>query len=129
MAGPVNVLRSDVYSFFSESLSGLSTISAFNQTDRFRTAFEQRLNNETRAYFLSISNQRWLALRVDCLTACLTGIVGLVCVIRKDSFNPSEVGLTLSAVVSASSACPWLVRNLLRIDTDFDSCVLSSLRT
>jgi ABC-type multidrug transport system fused ATPase/permease subunit len=51
------ILRSSLYSHFSESLSGLATIRAYGEADRFRLENEQRMDIENRAYFLTVINQ------------------------------------------------------------------------
>lgn len=52
-----SVLRSSLYSHFSESLSGLATIRAYKETDRFRLDNERRVDVENRAYWLTVTNQ------------------------------------------------------------------------
>ena len=52
-----SVLRSSLYSHFSESLSGLTTIRAYKETDRFRLDNERRIDVENRAYWLTVTNQ------------------------------------------------------------------------
>lgn len=51
------VLRSSLYSHFSESLSGLATIRAYGEADRFRHDNEKRVDIENRAYWLTVTNQ------------------------------------------------------------------------
>lgn len=54
------VLRSSLYSHFSESLSGIGTIRAYAVSTRFIADNARRMDVENRAYFLTIVNQRWL---------------------------------------------------------------------
>ena len=54
------VLRSSLYSHFSESLSGLATIRAYGEVERFCAENENRVDIENRAYWLTVSNQVWL---------------------------------------------------------------------
>ena len=42
------ILRSSLYAHFSESLTGLATIWAYDETDRFRRESEDRVNIENR---------------------------------------------------------------------------------
>jgi len=42
------ILRSSLYSHFSESLSGLATIRAYGEAERFRSENEERVNIENR---------------------------------------------------------------------------------
>jgi hypothetical protein len=51
------VLRSLLYSHFSESLSGLATIRAYGEVERFCADNEKRIDVENRAYWLTIANR------------------------------------------------------------------------
>ena len=51
------VLRSLLYSHFSESLTGLATIRAYGEVERFCADNENRVDIENRAYWLSVANQ------------------------------------------------------------------------
>lgn len=51
------LLRSSLYSHFSESLSGLATIRAYGEVDRFRQDNINRVDVENRAYWLTVANQ------------------------------------------------------------------------
>lgn len=46
------VLRSSLYSHFSESLSGLATIRAYGETERFRLENQDRVDVENRYDFI-----------------------------------------------------------------------------
>lgn len=48
IARPDAVLRSTLYSHFSESLSGLATIRAYGESERFKSENETRVNVENR---------------------------------------------------------------------------------
>ena len=51
------ILRSLLYSHFSESLSGLATIRAYQEEDRFLKENRDRVDAETRAYWMTVTNQ------------------------------------------------------------------------
>lgn len=51
------MLRSSLYSHFSESLSGLTTIRAYGESERFQLENEKLINVENRAYWLTVTNQ------------------------------------------------------------------------
>jgi ABC-type multidrug transport system fused ATPase/permease subunit len=48
------ILRSSLYAHFSESLTGLATIRAYGETERFRKESEDRMNIENRFVFTSV---------------------------------------------------------------------------
>lgn len=58
-----SVLRSSLYAHFSESLSGLATIRAYKESERFKLDNERRIDVENRAYWLTVTNQaRYISL-------------------------------------------------------------------
>ena len=57
-----SLLRSVLYSHFSESLTGLATIRSYGEVDRFLKDNQFYIDLEDRALFLTITNQRYLLL-------------------------------------------------------------------
>ena len=51
------ILRSSLYSHFSESLSGTGTIRAYREEDRFLKENRDWVDIENRAYWLTVTNQ------------------------------------------------------------------------
>ncbi|KAG6817160.1 hypothetical protein H0H87_012121 [Tephrocybe sp. NHM501043] len=115
------VLRSSLYSHFSESLSGLATIRAYGETERFRLDNETRVDVENRAYWLTVTNQRWLGIRLDFLGALLTFIVALLAVGTRFTISPAQTGLVLSYILSVQQAFGWLVRQSAEVENNMNS--------
>ncbi|KIM34225.1 hypothetical protein M408DRAFT_303315 [Serendipita vermifera MAFF 305830] len=115
------ILRSSLYSHFSESLSGLATIRAYGETERFRGENNSRMDVENRAYWLSVTNQRWLGIRLDVLGILLTFFVSVLAVAARFSISPSLTGLTLSYMLSVQQAFGWLVRQTAELENDMNS--------
>jgi ATP-binding cassette subfamily C (CFTR/MRP) protein 1 len=63
------MLRSLLYGHFSESLTGLPTIRSYSGVARFLAENTYYIDLENRALFLSVTNQRWLAVRLDFMGA------------------------------------------------------------
>ncbi|KAG1831992.1 ABC transporter [Suillus subalutaceus] len=115
------LLRSSLYSHFSESLSGLTTIRAYGELDRFRVENIQLTDVENRAYLLTVVNQRWLAIRLDFLGALLTLAVSLLTVGIRFSISPGETGLTLSYIVMVQQSFTWMVRQVAEVENNMNS--------
>ncbi|KAF8896247.1 ABC transporter [Infundibulicybe gibba] len=115
------VLRSSLYSHFSESLSGLATIRAYGETERFRSENEKRVDVENRAYWLTVTNQRWLGIRLDFLGALLTFLVAMLAVGTRFTISPSQTGLVLSYILSVQQAFGWLVRQSAEVENNMNS--------
>jgi len=94
----------------SESLSGLATIRAYREQQRFLKNNEHMINTENRAYLLTIFNQRWLGLRLDILGSLLSFIVAIISVTERYNISPSQIGLILSYILSIQSEFGILAR-------------------
>ena len=57
------------------------------------TAAENGLDMENRAYYMTISLQQWLAVRLDLFGNILVLGIGLFAAGYRDSINPAKVGL------------------------------------
>ncbi|KAG8950683.1 hypothetical protein FRC04_007308 [Tulasnella sp. 424] len=111
------MLRSSLYAHYAESLSGLSTIRAYGESERFLKENRLRMDTENRAYFLTITNQRWLGIRLDALGSALTFFVALLAVVST-SISPSQTGLVLSYMLVVQQSFGWFVRQLAEVEND-----------
>ncbi|PPR03716.1 hypothetical protein CVT24_007391 [Panaeolus cyanescens] len=91
-----SVLRSVLYASFSEALTGLATIRAYREQDRSIKAAEHGLDLENRAYYMTISIQRWLAVRLDLFGNILILGIGLFASGFRNSVNPAKIGVVLT---------------------------------
>lgn len=115
------ILRSSLYAHFSESLSGLSTIRAYGEGERFRLENERRLDVENRAYWLTVANQRWLGIRLDFMGIALAFCVSILVVATRFSISPAQTGLALSYILSVQQAFGWLVRQSAELENNMNS--------
>ncbi|RDB25946.1 Multidrug resistance-associated protein 1 [Hypsizygus marmoreus] len=91
-----SLLRSALYSSYSETLTGLSTIRAYREQKNSIINAEKGLDRENRAYYMTITIQRWLALRLDFAGNILIFGIALFAAGFRHSVNPSKVGVVLS---------------------------------
>ncbi|TXT15664.1 hypothetical protein VHUM_00167 [Vanrija humicola] len=111
------LLRSSLYSHFSESLSGIATIRAYGESERFCADNIHRVDTENRAYTMTVINQRWLGIRLDMLGSLLTFSVALI-VVLNHKVSAAKSGLGLSTMLSVQQAFSWLVRQLAEVEND-----------
>ncbi|KAJ7510425.1 ABC transporter [Mycena galericulata] len=115
------LLRSALYTHFSESLSGLATIRAYGVTERFLLDNERLVDTENRAYWLTVTNQRWLGIRLDFLGSLLTFVVSMLAVGTRFTVSPSQTGLVLAYILSVQQAFSWMVRQSAEVENDMNS--------
>lgn len=73
------------------------------------------------AYWLTVTNQRWLGIRLDFLGILLTFVVAILSVAARYSISPAQMGVVLSYIISVQQAFGWLVRQTAEVENDFNS--------
>ncbi|KAI0255781.1 P-loop containing nucleoside triphosphate hydrolase protein [Lactifluus subvellereus] len=118
-----SVSRSPIISWFSESLSGLSTIRAFNQQAVFTEINERRVDRNQMCYLPSTSVNRWLAVRLEFIGASIIFISSLLAVgaLVTSGVDAGLVGLVLSYALSTTSSLNWLVRSASEVEQNIVS--------
>lgn len=95
---------SPLYSHFTETLDGLSTIRAMRASSRFQRDFLVKLEESARAQVTATAAQQWLALRLQLLGSVLIGGCGIIAVTTSAHIlNPSLVGMAVSYALSITS--------------------------
>ncbi|KAI4607263.1 hypothetical protein J4E83_009719 [Alternaria metachromatica] len=119
-----SVSRSPIYAHFQESLSGMSTIRAYNQQKRFEMENEWRVDANLRAYYPSISANRWLAVRLEFLgSVIILAAAGLaiVSVASHSGLSAGTVGLAMSYALQITQSLNWIVRQTVEVETNIVS--------
>ncbi|KAH3682616.1 hypothetical protein WICPIJ_006405, partial [Wickerhamomyces pijperi] len=115
------VNRSFVFSHFNESLSGMKIVKSYDSTERFLLHFEGLINKMNSAYYLTLSNQRWLSTRLDFISALMTLLLSLLCTFGVFDISSSASGLLVSYIVQVSSSMSLLMRSMTQVENDMNS--------
>ncbi|CDH53086.1 abc metal ion [Lichtheimia corymbifera JMRC:FSU:9682] len=114
--------KSPMYSHFQETIAGVSTIRAYEQQRRFVFENETRLDNSQRAYFPSISCNRWLAVRLEFMGSIVifcAAIFAVLGVLYGSSYiDAGMVGLSVSYALTVTQGLNWLIRTYCDIETN-----------
>ncbi|PSR78986.1 hypothetical protein PHLCEN_2v7173 [Hermanssonia centrifuga] len=111
-----SMLRSFLYAHFAESLSGLPTIRSYGEISRFLSDNEYYTDLEDRAAFLTVTNQRWLAIRLDFLGGIMTFVVAILAVVGVSGINPAQIGLVLTYTTSLTQMCGVVTRQSAEVE-------------
>ncbi|KAJ7120034.1 ABC protein [Mycena epipterygia] len=95
-----SMLRSILYAHMSESLTGLPTIRSYGEIPRFIRDNKYYIDLENRALFLTIANQRWLAVRLDALGSVLVFLLGILSAVGIPGISAAQIGLILTYGIS-----------------------------
>ncbi|KAL6233841.1 hypothetical protein BDW75DRAFT_214069 [Aspergillus navahoensis] len=119
-----SVTRSPIYAHFQESLGGISTIRAYQQEERFSLENEWRMDANLRAYFPSISANRWLAVRLEFIGSVIilvSALLSIVSVATGSKLSAGMVGLAMSYALQITQSLNWIVRQTVEVETNIVS--------
>ncbi|CAL1542108.1 unnamed protein product [Lymnaea stagnalis] len=95
--------RSPVYAHFSETLSGVSVIRAYQAQDRFIAESLQKVDNFQKANAASRALGKWLEARLDILNYIVILAATIFAVISRNDLSPGLVGLAVTYAIRVSS--------------------------
>ncbi|KAK3117808.1 ATP-binding cassette glutathione S-conjugate transporter ycf1 [Teratosphaeriaceae sp. CCFEE 6253] len=119
-----SISRSPIYAHFQESLSGISTIRSYRQTKRFAKENEWRIDANLRAYFPSISANRWLAVRLEFIGSIVilaAASFAIISVTNGSGLSAGLVGLSMSYALQITQSLNWIVRQTVEVETNIVS--------
>ncbi|KAJ3186105.1 hypothetical protein HK101_009741 [Irineochytrium annulatum] len=102
--------RSPLYAHISESMSGTQTLIAYNATTRFIAKTDALINLNNRPYYLQITSQRWLGMRLETIGNLLVFITCVLFVSSRFSQDPALVGLALSYALQVTQLLSLCIR-------------------
>nr|XP_009685033.1 PREDICTED: multidrug resistance-associated protein 7 [Struthio camelus australis] len=110
---------SPIYTHFSETLSGLSSIRAMRATHRFEVENQLRLEQNQRCLFASNTAMQWLDIRLQMIgVAVVTAVAGIAIIQhQKQLANPGLVGLALSYALSVTNLLSGLISSFTLTET------------
>lgn len=104
--------RSPVYSLFSQTLSGVVSIRAYDQRTRFIREFTTLLNTNTRAYNYYYDSARAFGFYCDFFSG-IFACAGISILLAFSDLNPSQIGLACSYLISITEYIQWAIRQIL----------------
>ncbi|XP_027240278.1 canalicular multispecific organic anion transporter 1 [Cricetulus griseus] len=113
-----SVTRSPIYSHFSETVSGLPVIRAFEHQQRFLSRSEGLIDTNQKCVFSWITSNRWLAIRLELVGNLIVFCSALLLVIYKNSLTGDTVGFVLSNALNITQTLNWLVRMTSEAETN-----------
>ncbi|RKP02430.1 hypothetical protein CXG81DRAFT_10769 [Caulochytrium protostelioides] len=114
-----SVSRSPIYSQFSETLAGITTIRAYNASARFAATNARQIDVNHRSYFYNWTANRWLCLRTDIVAAMVVFCAGVAVV--NNGIGPGWAGLMLSYALDFTDSLLWIVRMHAEMEMSMNS--------
>uniref|UniRef100_T1J4L0 ABC-type glutathione-S-conjugate transporter n=1 Tax=Strigamia maritima TaxID=126957 RepID=T1J4L0_STRMM len=116
-----SICHSPIYSHFSETLFGTSTIRAYNRTADFNLENDRLVDEFHKCLYPNLAANRWLGTRLQLLGSFVSFSAALFAVIAKDTMDPGTMGLT----VSYASTLVFKFSILVRAATDIEANIVS----
>jgi ATP-binding cassette subfamily C (CFTR/MRP) protein 1 len=102
--------KSPLYTHFTETLEGLSTIRVYRWQDYFIRENMKRLDTSQRPYYLLFCIQRWLNLMLQLLVGIMAVVVMAMATNLKNTTDAGRLGVSLSAVVTFNASLASLLQ-------------------
>ncbi|KAI3614331.1 abc transporter [Moniliophthora roreri] len=99
---PFNMLQA-------ETLTGLTTVRAYGDEGRAVRDAECKLDAEMRAYYLTVTLQRWLAMRLDLFASILIWGIVVAAARERTSVDPSKIGVVITYALSITGTFSEMV--------------------
>ena len=118
------VSKSPIFTWFQESLGGLSTIRAFGQETRFVATSEARVDRNQMCYFPAVTCNRWLAVRIEFIGSSvilIASTLAVTLVTRGGKMDAGLLGLMMSQALSTTQTLNWVVRSASEVEQNIVS--------
>ncbi|KAF9019789.1 multidrug resistance-associated ABC transporter [Hymenopellis radicata] len=116
-----SLMRSALYSSYSETLTGLATIRAYREQGRCVRDAEHGLDMENRAYFMTIAIQRWLSVRLDMFGNVLVLGIVLFAAGFRHTVDPSKIGVVLTYTLSITQVFSEMVNQFAQNEQNMNA--------
>jgi ATP-binding cassette subfamily C (CFTR/MRP) protein 1 len=113
--------RSPIYSHFSETLSGTTSIRAYGTVDNFIHELNSRVDLNNSCSYAAIITSRWLAIRLELLGYSIIFINAMLAVLFRGTLSSGTTGLTLSYAMTITRT----LNNLVMATTNLETNIVS----
>jgi ABC-type multidrug transport system fused ATPase/permease subunit len=116
-----SVQRSPLYQQFGETLTGIVTIRAYGDPERFIIDNHRRIDAYNRPHIYLWAANRWLAFRADMIGALVAFLSAAFVLLNIGTVDAGAAGLSLTYAVTFTENVLWLVRLYAEAQTNMNS--------
>ncbi|KAL7752385.1 hypothetical protein RI367_001919 [Sorochytrium milnesiophthora] len=109
--------KAPIFQLFGETVSGITTIRAYQLQDQFIDHLESKIDRFTRANYMTLSARRWLGSTVTIIGAVILFGVSLLSVIMRNTSAGISVGLGVTAAQNLVLYTIFLTRSFCELET------------
>ncbi|CAG8459975.1 16431_t:CDS:10 [Acaulospora morrowiae] len=116
-----SVTRSPLYSHFTETLVGITTIRAFGATRRFMEEMLLKIDKNLRPFFYVWLVNRWLSILYNITGSFVTFLAGLFIMWDLEHIGAGLAGLSLSFAMNFTKQIMWSVRKYTSLEMSLNA--------
>lgn len=118
----VSSSQSPVFSQFADDMAGIQVIRARKDMPRaFGNLLAERLRSYNRATETNFNLNRWVAMRVDFVTAAVTVFAGWVAITKIGAISAGLVGFSLTSASGLAESILYVVRSMNELEVELQS--------
>lgn len=107
--------KSPVLSHLGETISGASTIRAFDKVEEFIEKNNELLNDQVQATYMTCGVSGWFGIKVDILSFFLMVILYVVCILSRDLADPVILAMLITSVLAIQDNLMWSLKTFMQI--------------
>jgi len=116
-----SISRSPIYTDFSQALTGVSSIRAYDEAKHFIHHLEKQLDNNSIAAITQQLASQWLAIRLDFLGSIITLFISIIAVSSKSFIPPGFLALGLTYSFQLTQFLKMAVRFIAQGEAQLNS--------
>jgi len=113
-----SISKSPIFSHFSETINGATTIRAFNQQERFFQESEDKVSQHLLCNYVCDMANRWLSIRVEVLGNTIVFFAAIFAFYSRDSLTAGVIGLSISYAMQMIDGFGWTIRMAGELESD-----------
>ncbi|KAI7902298.1 P-loop containing nucleoside triphosphate hydrolase protein [Cokeromyces recurvatus] len=116
-----SVSRSPIYSHFTETLLGITTIRAYGAEEQFMRTVHEKIDSFVAPFYLLWMSNRWLYARVEIAGSFVTLFTGIFLIFNIKYLDAGMAGISLFYARSFLENIYWFIRQYTSVEMDFNS--------
>ncbi|XP_025017040.1 canalicular multispecific organic anion transporter 1 isoform X2 [Tetranychus urticae] len=116
-----SITRSPIYSHFSETITGSTSIRAYGATDHFIQECYRKVDINHSSFFLNIGANRWLSIRLELFGNLIVTVAAFTAVATRGSSTAGATGLALSYALQITQVLSMLIRSVSNVENNIVS--------
>ena len=111
-----SVSRSPIFQHFNETISGLITVRAFEETPRFQAKCGKNIDNFTRTIMCQMTIGRWLSVRLQSMGAVTLFFTSLVVTVFPELLDAGLAGLAINYSMMATGTLQGFISSYTELE-------------